>query len=131
MGLRDAGVVENRDVVLDVVWSSNELELSQAVVKLVQRGAQLLIPVGTTASMAVKRKAPTTPILFISVGYSNSGGIFIELMHYADADSRVIGRDYPVERGKRAIVELHHDARELLQGRRDFEQMQVHRRIGT
>ena len=68
MGLRDAGVVENRDVVLDVVWTSNELELSQAVVKLVQRGAQLLIPVGTTASMAVKRKAPTTPILFISVG---------------------------------------------------------------
>src|SRR2546421_4379018 len=40
MGLRDAGVVENRDVVLDVVWTSNELELSQAVVKLVQRGAQ-------------------------------------------------------------------------------------------
>jgi putative tryptophan/tyrosine transport system substrate-binding protein len=38
------------------------------VVRLVQRGAKLLIPVGTTASMTVKRQAPTTSILFISVG---------------------------------------------------------------
>ena len=67
-GLREAGVVENRDVVLEVVWTSGELEVAQAVVKLVQRGAKLLIPVGTTASMAVKRQAPTTPLLFISVG---------------------------------------------------------------
>ena len=67
-GLREAEIVENRDLVLDVVWTNNELELSQAVVKLVQRGAKVLIPVGTTASLAVKRKTPTTPILFISVG---------------------------------------------------------------
>jgi putative tryptophan/tyrosine transport system substrate-binding protein len=68
-GLREAGVVENRDVVIEVVWTtSDELDVSRAVVDLVQRGAKLLIPVGTTASMAVKRKAPTTPILFISVG---------------------------------------------------------------
>ena len=67
-GLREAGVVENRDLVLEVVWTNNELEVSQAVVRLVQRGAKLLIPVGTTASMTVKRQAPTTSILFISVG---------------------------------------------------------------
>jgi ABC-type uncharacterized transport system substrate-binding protein len=34
----------------------------------VARGARLLVPVGTTASMAVKRQAPPTPIIFISVG---------------------------------------------------------------
>ena len=67
-GLREAGVVENRDIVLEVVWTSSESEVSQAVVKLVQRSAKLLIPVGTTASTVVKRQAPTTPILFISVG---------------------------------------------------------------
>jgi putative ABC transport system substrate-binding protein len=67
-GMREAGLVEHRDLVLEVVWTSSDLELSQAVVRLVQRGAKLLIPVGTTASMAVKRQAPTTPILFISVG---------------------------------------------------------------
>jgi putative ABC transport system substrate-binding protein len=67
-GLRDNGIVENRDVILEVVWTKSDLELSQAVISLAQRGARLLIPVGTTASMAVKRQAPTTPILFISVG---------------------------------------------------------------
>jgi putative ABC transport system substrate-binding protein len=67
-GLRNAGNVENRDLVLDVVWTNDELEVSRAVINLVQRGAKLLIPVGTTASMTVKRQAPTTPILFISVG---------------------------------------------------------------
>ena len=68
-GLREAGVVENRDVVIEVVWTtSDDLDVSRAVVSLVQRGVKLLIPVGTTASMAVKRKAPTTPILFVSVG---------------------------------------------------------------
>jgi len=73
-GLRDAGIVENRDVVLDVAWTRSESAVSQAVIKLLQRGAKLLIPVGTTASMAVKRQAPATPILFISVGNPPGSG---------------------------------------------------------
>ena len=67
-GLREVGLVENRDLVLDVVWSRDSDELAQAVVRLKQRGVRLLIPTGTDASMTVKRYAPTTPILFISVG---------------------------------------------------------------
>jgi|tagenome__1003787_1003787.scaffolds.fasta_scaffold19374967_1 putative ABC transport system substrate-binding protein len=49
-GLRDIGIVENRHVVLDIVWIDNELELSQAVSALIQRGAKLLVPSGTIAS---------------------------------------------------------------------------------
>jgi putative ABC transport system substrate-binding protein len=68
-GLAEAGIVENRDVVLEVVWtSSDDFEISRAVLGLVKRGAKLLIPVGTTASMVVKRQAPAMPALFISVG---------------------------------------------------------------
>jgi putative ABC transport system substrate-binding protein len=67
-GLRESGLVEGRDLQLEVVWTASELEVSQAVVRLSQRGVKLLIPTGTTASMAVKRQAPNTPILFISVG---------------------------------------------------------------
>jgi putative ABC transport system substrate-binding protein len=67
-GVRETGVVENRDVLLDVIWTRGEQELSQAVLKLKQRDVKLLIPVGTTASMAVRIHAPPTPILFISVG---------------------------------------------------------------
>ena len=67
-GLREVGVVENRHVVLDIVWIGNEPELPQAVSELVRRGAKLLIPVGTSASVAVKRQVSTIPILFINVG---------------------------------------------------------------
>jgi putative ABC transport system substrate-binding protein len=67
-GLRDEGIVENRDVVLDVVWTGSEVEVSRAVINFAQRGAKLLIPAGTTASMTVARQAPGMPMLFISVG---------------------------------------------------------------
>jgi putative tryptophan/tyrosine transport system substrate-binding protein len=67
-GLSEAGFVEGRDVVLEVVWTTSEEAVPQAVLGFVRRGAKVLVPVGTTASMAVKRHAPTTPILFISVG---------------------------------------------------------------
>ena len=67
-GLRDVGVIENRDVVLDIVWIGNEPEIPQAVSELMQRGAKLLIPVGTSASTVVKRQVSTIPILFINVG---------------------------------------------------------------
>src|SRR6266496_1145403 len=67
-GLRDVGVVENRHVVLDVIWIGSEPELPHAVSELVRRGAKLLIPVGTSASVAVKRQVSTIPILFINVG---------------------------------------------------------------
>ena len=80
-GMREAGLVEGRDVQLEVVWTASELEVSQAVVRLSQRGVKLLIPVGTTASMAVKRQAPSTPILFISVGNPLGIGLVQNLGH--------------------------------------------------
>jgi hypothetical protein len=68
-GLRDAGLVEHRDVELDVAWVGGERDTARTVSELVQRGARLLVPCGTSASLAVKRHAPSTiPILFISVG---------------------------------------------------------------
>src|SRR5260370_39779258 len=55
-GLREVGVVENRDVVLDVVWIGNEPELPHAVSELVRRGAKLPRPVGPSASGAGRRQ---------------------------------------------------------------------------
>jgi putative tryptophan/tyrosine transport system substrate-binding protein len=65
-GLRQAGLVENREIVLDVVWISGDPD--QAVNELVQRGAQMLIPCGSSASVAARHQAPTIPIVFINVG---------------------------------------------------------------
>ena len=65
-GLRQAGLVENQDIVLDMVWSGNDPD--QGVKELLQRGAQILVPAGSTAAVAAQRQAPALPIVFISVG---------------------------------------------------------------
>lgn len=66
-GLRDAGLIEGRDVSLEVVWVDNESYYPTAVQGLVQRGARLLVPAGTSASLAAKRNA-NLPIVFTTVG---------------------------------------------------------------
>jgi putative ABC transport system substrate-binding protein len=65
-GLRQVGLVENQDIVLDVVWISDDPD--RAVSEALQRGAELLIPCGSSASVAAKRQTSTVPIVFLSVG---------------------------------------------------------------
>jgi putative ABC transport system substrate-binding protein len=63
-GLREVGLIENRDITVDVVWISNESEYTKAVSELVQRGVKVLITAGTSASVAAKRGSSTIPIVF-------------------------------------------------------------------
>jgi putative tryptophan/tyrosine transport system substrate-binding protein len=65
-GLRRVGLIENQDVALDVVWPGDRPD--QAVSEALQRGAELLIPCGSSASVAAKRQTSTIPIVFVSVG---------------------------------------------------------------
>src|SRR5262245_27610085 len=65
-GLRQTGLVENQDIMLDVVWTMGNPD--QAVKALLERGVDLLVSSGTSASLAAKRHASTLPIVFISVG---------------------------------------------------------------
>jgi putative ABC transport system substrate-binding protein len=67
-GLREVGLIENRDVTIDVVWISNESEYAKAVGELIQRGVNLLISAGTSASVAAKSQTSTIPIVFTTVG---------------------------------------------------------------
>jgi putative ABC transport system substrate-binding protein len=80
-GLREVGVVENQHVVLDLVWINNEPEIPQAVNELVMRGAKLLIPCGTSSSVAAKHQVSTIPILFINVGNPVGVGLVESLAH--------------------------------------------------
>jgi putative ABC transport system substrate-binding protein len=80
-GLREAGLVENRDFVLDLIWINNEPELPEAVSELMRRGANLLVPCGTSASVAAKGQASTLPILFINVGNPIGVGLVESLSH--------------------------------------------------
>ncbi len=78
-GLSEVGLFEGRDVVLDIEWIGDNPD--QAVADVLQRGAELLIPSGSTASVAANRLAGKTPILFISVGNPIGMGLVDKLSH--------------------------------------------------
>jgi putative ABC transport system substrate-binding protein len=67
--LRQAGLIEGRDMVLDIVWTSgSDADTDKALEELIRRGAGMLVPTGSTASVSAKRHTSTIPIVFISVG---------------------------------------------------------------
>jgi len=66
-GLRDIGIIENRDVILDILWISGG-DPDAAVSELIQRGAKLLVPCGSNFSVAARRQTSTIPIVFLNVG---------------------------------------------------------------
>jgi putative ABC transport system substrate-binding protein len=79
-GLRDIGIVENRDVILDIVWVSGG-DPDAAVSDLIQRGARLLVPCGSTFSVAATRQTSTIPIVFLNVGDPIAMGLVNSLSH--------------------------------------------------
>jgi putative ABC transport system substrate-binding protein len=78
-GLAVAGLVEDRDVVLDIVWITGDP--NAAVTELLQRGVDLLVPCGSSASVAAGRQTSTIPILFITVGNPIGVGLVESLSH--------------------------------------------------
>jgi putative ABC transport system substrate-binding protein len=80
-GLRDAGLVENRHVALEVAWIAREPDTYQVVDGLLDRGVKLLVPCGSSASAASLRQTKTVPIVFISVGNPVGIGLVKSLAH--------------------------------------------------
>ena len=77
--MADVGIMENRDVVLDIVWITGDP--NAAVSELLQRGVDLLVPCGSSASVAAGRQTSTIPILFIAVGNPIGMGLVESLPH--------------------------------------------------
>jgi putative tryptophan/tyrosine transport system substrate-binding protein len=81
-GLQQASLIEGRDIVLDIVWTSgSDADTDKAVAELIRRGAALLVPTGSTASVAAKRQTSTIPIVFIGVGNPVAMGLVQNLAH--------------------------------------------------
>ena len=78
-GLAEVGLIESRDILLDLEWISDNPD--QAVTDVLGRGAELLVTSGSTASVAANRLAGKTPILFISVGNPIGMGLVDKLSH--------------------------------------------------
>jgi putative ABC transport system substrate-binding protein len=66
-GLRQIGLIENRDVALDIIWIGGN-EPQALIASAIQSGADLLVPCGSSASAAAKRLTASIPIVFVSVG---------------------------------------------------------------
>src|SRR5215472_6278251 len=80
-GLTDNGLIEGRNITVDMVWVTNEPEYDQAVTELMRRGPRVLVPAGSSATAAAKRQTSTVPIIFISVGDPVGIGIVESLSH--------------------------------------------------
>jgi len=78
-GLRQVGLIENRDALLEVTWISGDPE--RAIAEVIQRGIDILVPCGSSASVAARRLTLTIPIVFISVGNPVGMGL-VETLPY-------------------------------------------------
>jgi hypothetical protein len=58
-GLHQAGLIQDRDIVLDVVWTTgSDADTDKAVADLISRGAALLVPTGSTHRLQRSVKHP-------------------------------------------------------------------------
>ena len=80
-GLRDVGLIENRDVTIDITWVANESDYSQAISQLLQRGAMLLVTGGSTATAVAQRHTSTIPIIFAPAGNPVGNKFVASLSH--------------------------------------------------
>src|SRR4029078_5998139 len=100
-GLVENGLIDGRNIILDVVWVANESDATydQAVIDLVRRGATVLVPVASSASVASKRQTSTVPIVFLAVSNPVAIGIVESLSHpggnvtgFADVSGQLSGQ---------------------------------------
>ena len=80
-GVRDGGLLEGHDVILDIAWTQNVSEYAQEVIELIQRGAVILATAGSSASAIAKQQTSTIPIVFINVGNPIGIGLVKSLPH--------------------------------------------------
>jgi putative tryptophan/tyrosine transport system substrate-binding protein len=119
-GLHDIGIVESRDVILDILWTSGG-NADAAVSELIQRGATVLVPCGSNLSVAARRQTSTIPIVFLSVGDPIAMGLVDNLSHpgrnatgfsdiLADLSGKLVGIANELSPSRNTINYLWHTA---------------------
>ena len=79
-GLRDFGYVEGRTVTVDYRWAEGRYERFPALIgELLALKADVIVTAGTPAASAVKKVAPTTPLVMIAVGDPITTGLVVSL----------------------------------------------------
>jgi len=104
-GVRDTGLLEGHDVILDVVWTQNGGQYSEEVAELIRRGASILATAGSSASAIANQQTSAIPIVFINVGNPIGIGLVKSLPHpggnvtgFADAVADLSGKFVDIAR---------------------------------
>lgn len=79
-GLKELGLVENRDVALDVRFTEGKAEAMPAAAEsLVRGGVDLIVTSQEAATLAARRATTTIPIVFTAVGDPVGAGVVANL----------------------------------------------------
>jgi len=81
-GLRDLGYVEGKNIVIEWRWAEGKYERFPALIaELIASKVELIVTAGTPGSLAVKKAAPSTPLVMIAVGDPVGTGLIASLAH--------------------------------------------------
>jgi putative ABC transport system substrate-binding protein len=75
-GMQERGYVEGKNLAIDYRWSPGKSEqLEQFAAELVRAGVDVIVTVGTPATLAAKAATSTMPIVFVAAGAPIQKGI--------------------------------------------------------
>jgi len=79
-GLRDLGYVEGRNILIEYRWAEGKYErFPELIGELVRLKVEIIVTAGTPAAVAVKKAAPTIPLVMAAVGDPIGTGLIASL----------------------------------------------------
>ncbi len=79
-GLRDLGYFEGKNILVEYRWAEGKYERFPALIgELVAQKVDIIVTAGTPASLAVKKAAPSIPLVMIAVGDPIGTGLIASL----------------------------------------------------
>ena len=81
-GLHDLGYVEGKNILIEYRWAEGKYDRFPALIgELVAQKVDIIVTAGTPASLAVKKQAPSIPLVMMAVGDPIGTGLIESLAH--------------------------------------------------
>src|SRR6266705_2937048 len=81
-GLRDLGYVEGKNILIEYRWAEGKYDRFPTLIgELVAQKVDIIVTAGTPASLAVKKQAPSIPLVMLVVGDPIGTGLIESLAH--------------------------------------------------
>jgi putative ABC transport system substrate-binding protein len=81
-GLRDLDYVEGKNILIEYRWAGGKYDRFPALIsELIAQKVDMIVTAGTPASLAVKKAAPSIPLVMLAVGDPIGTGLIESLAH--------------------------------------------------